>query len=342
MGHHMLSRLRTRLANLTPAQALFFLSPLLGEVVSSYLSPLEIINPLIFVITVVPYGCGALIVRELIVRYRKGWISLVLLGLAFGLFFEGIVTRVIFNPNWEDLGALADYTHTRGVNWTLAVGITHFQAAVSIISAVLLAEMIFPEQRHESWISTRARIRGGVALPGWTLVIGAFVPFIPPLPGALGLIGLVAALMALALTIPAEPFAPRQRPAPPPVVFALIGGIGMTLIMVGTYIVPEFDSRPPMPVMFVTLLAVMGVELGTLTLLNNGGAAWTDRQRLALVIGFLAFFLVFGIGQDLEGFTGRSVVSIVTVWQLRHLWRRIVARERGESPLSSQQPLPIP
>src|SRR5512145_853901 len=145
----MISKIKTRLANLTPAQTLFFLSPLLGELVSGYLSPLEFLNPISFVITIFPYGCGALIVRELLVRYHKGWISLVLLGLAFGLFFEGIVTRVIFNPNWEDLGALADYTHVHGFNWTLAVGIVHFQAVISIICAILLAEMIYPDQRDQ-------------------------------------------------------------------------------------------------------------------------------------------------------------------------------------------------
>ncbi len=60
----MWAKIKNRLANPTPAQVLFFLSPLLGEVVSSYQSPLEFLNPLNFVITVFPYGCGALIVRD--------------------------------------------------------------------------------------------------------------------------------------------------------------------------------------------------------------------------------------------------------------------------------------
>jgi hypothetical protein len=308
----MWSKLKNRLANMTPAQVLFFLSPVLGEVVSSYQSPLQFLNPLSFVITVFPYGCGALIVRELLVRRRKGWISLVLLGLAFGLFFEGIVTRVIFNPAWKDLGALATYTHLYGFNWTLAVGIVHFQATVSIISAILLAEMLFPNQRHESWISTRTLVRCCVVLPGWTLVIGLFVRYVPPLPGAVALIGVVGVLIALAL--------PRQRPTPPPLVFALVGGIGMTLIMLGTYIVPELSFRPPVGITFVALLVLVLAEFVILTVMTNGGAAWTDKHRLALVFGYLAFFLVFGIGQDLESFTGRSLVSLFTIYQLRRWW----------------------
>ena len=333
---YLLTKLQTRLAKLTPGQGLFFLSPLLGEVVSGYLSPLAILNPLVFVITVVPYGCGALIVREWSIRYRKGWISLVLLALAFGLFFEGIVTRVLFNPSWQDLGALAEYSHVRGVNWTLAVGIVHFQATIAIISAILLAEMIYPERRDESWISTRALKRCCLALPGWTLVIGIFVSFIPPLLGALALLGLVAGLILLALVIPARPFPPRKRLIARPLVYGLVGGIGMTLIMLGTYIVPEWDSRPPMTTTFTALLLLVFAELALLTLLNNGGAAWTDRQRLALVIGWLAFFLAFDITQDLGGFAGRSLVGLATIWQLRRLWWLLGTRKWSESPAGNK------
>jgi len=324
----MLARLRTRLAHLTPAQTLFFLSPLLGEVVSAYQSPFDMLNPLKLVITVVPYGCGALIVRELLVRRQKGWISLVLLGLAFGLFFEGIVTRVIFNPHWEDLGDLGEYSHRYGVNWTLAVGIVHFQAAISIVCAILLAEMIFPAQRHASWITTGKLIRCALVLPGWTFVIGLFVPFIPPLGAALVLLGLTGLLIALALILPAAPLPPRSRPTPRPRTFGIVGGVGMTLIMIGTYVIPSFKYRPPLEVSLVGLLILVAAEFTVLTVMNNGGAAWDDRHRLALVIGFLAFFVVFGFFQDLGGFTGRSLTAVITIWQLRRWWRIVAAREQ--------------
>lgn len=87
-----------------------------------------------------------------------------------------------------------------------------------------------------------------------------------------------------------------------------------------------------MPVLFVILLAVASVELTLLTVMSNGGAAWNDRHQLAMVIGFLGFFLVFGILQDFEVFTGRSVVSIVTIWQLRRLWLRLLRDEPTRVP----------
>jgi hypothetical protein len=306
--------------------------------VSGYLAPLEFFNPLTFLITVVPYGCGALAARELVIRFRRGWPSLLLLGLAFGLLFEGIVTRVIFNPTWEGLGKLGEYTHVYGVSWTLAVGIVHFQAVMAIVCPVLIAEMLYPERRHESWIGARTLIACGVALPAWTAVIGLFVPFIPPLPAVLATILLVASLVALALTIPAGVSSNGSLSAPRPLVFALVAGIGMTLMMVGTFVVPQFSSRPPLPALLTALIVVMAVEFAALVMLSRRGA-WSDRHRLAMVTGFLAFFLVFGMMRDFESFAGRSLVSLVTAWQLVRLWRRIHARGQGDQPPARQTDL---
>jgi hypothetical protein len=305
----------------SPALVLFLLSPVMGELVSAFLSPFEFLHPLRLAITLVPYGCGAIVARELVVRQRKGFASLVLLGLAFGLFFEGIVTRVLFNPNWGGLGPLASYGRAHGFSWVLAVGIVQFQALISIVCPILTAEALFPTRRNQSWVRTPALVLCCCALPGWTFTMGLFVQFFPPLPHALALIGVVIGLLALALCIPAEPLAAGARRVPPPRVFGLIGGIGMTLIMVGTFVVPGWDSRPAPAVMFFSLLTILAVELGALLWLSNGGT-WDDRHRLALVIGLLTFFLAFGILKDCKSFSGRSLVSGIALWLLLRLERR--------------------
>jgi hypothetical protein len=305
----------------SPALVLFLLSPVLGEMVSAFLSPLEFLHPLRLAITLVPYGCGAIAAREIVLRRRKGFASLVLLGLAFGLLFEGIVTRVLFNPNWGGLGPLASYGRAHGFSWVLAVGIVHFQAQISIVCPILTSEALFPARRHESWVRTPALVLCCCALPGWTFIMGLFVPFFPQLLQALALIGVVIGLLALAQCIPAEPLAVGVRRVPPPRVFGIIGGVGMTLTMVGTYIVPGWDSRPSAAVMFLSLLTILVVELGALLWLSNGGT-WDDRHRLALVIGLLSFFLAFGILKDCESFTGRSLVSGAALWLLLRLQRR--------------------
>jgi hypothetical protein len=150
----------------SPALVLFLLSPVLGELVSAFLSPLAFLHPLWLAITLVPYGCGAIVAREIVVRQGKGFASLVPLGLAFGLLFEGMVTRVLFDPNWGRLGPLAKYGRAHGFSWVLAVGIVHFQPPISIVCPILTAEALFPKRRHESWVSTPTLVLCCCALPG--------------------------------------------------------------------------------------------------------------------------------------------------------------------------------
>jgi hypothetical protein len=292
------------------------------------------LSPFTILITFVPYGCGALVARELVIRSGKGWASLLLLGIAFSLIFEGIVTRVMFNPMWAELGPLAVYQHVYGVNWTLSLALAHFHVALSIFAAITLTEMLYPDRRYESWISTRMLFICAAALPAWTLVIGLFERFIPPLWGVIGLLGLTALLIALALRIPAQPFASSSRTAPPPWLFGVVGASSVIVIMFGVYIIPAVTVPPPLPVSFTVLLAIDVFTGLWLVWASGGGTLWDDRHRLALITGLLAFFIAFGFWQDIgalsgtgdEKFVMRSVVSVGTIWGLRRMWQYVNAQ----------------
>jgi hypothetical protein len=197
----------------------------------------------------------------------------------------------------------------------------HFQALISIACPILTAEALFSRRRSESWVGTPTLVLCCCALPSWTLIMGLIVPFFPPLPHALWLIGIVIGMVALASSLPAEPLAAGARRVPPPWVFGTIGAAGMTLIMVGTFMIPGWHSRPSAATMFFCLLSILVVENGALLWLSNGGT-WDDRHRLALVVGLLSFFLAFGILKDCESFTGRSLVSGAALSLLVGLERR--------------------
>ncbi|MBN1565634.1 MAG: hypothetical protein JXA10_17445, partial [Anaerolineae bacterium] len=285
------TRFTTWFLNLAPHWKLFILAPVMAELVSHHQPLWEFFNPIIIGITFIPYGCGALVARELVVRNGKGWASLILLGAAFSLVFEGIVTRVMFNPMWDELGALATYQHVYAFNWSLSIGLVHFHIALSIFAAVALTEMFHPERRHESWISDRALLWCAVAVPAWTVVIGLFVSFMPPLTGLIALIALVIALIVLALHIPAHPFADRGQSAPRPWVFGMIGGLMTTGVMVSVYMLPEMTTPPPLLPFCIVLGALLVIAWTCLVYASGGGARWTDQHRLALVAGLLAFFI---------------------------------------------------
>jgi hypothetical protein len=127
---------------LSPGVTLLLLGPVLGELVSGHQTLFEFINPLAFVLSALPYGFGAIICRELAVRWGKGWFSLALLGIAYGIYEEAIVARSVWDPDWAELGALRDYAYWRGITWTYAQVLIHFHLTISIISSVVLAEIL--------------------------------------------------------------------------------------------------------------------------------------------------------------------------------------------------------
>ena len=58
---------------LPPALVLFFLAPVIGELLSGSAPPIEFFNPFSLIILPALYGSGALLVRELTLRWKKRW-----------------------------------------------------------------------------------------------------------------------------------------------------------------------------------------------------------------------------------------------------------------------------
>ena len=108
------------LSRIPPGLALLLIAPLLGELVSGHQGPLEFCNPLSFILTALPYGFGAVLCRELSVRWGRGRWNILPLALAYGLFEEGVVVRSFFNPEWAELGALQPLGYHGGVHWWYA------------------------------------------------------------------------------------------------------------------------------------------------------------------------------------------------------------------------------
>src|ERR1035438_4895703 len=83
-----------------PAIGLFFLAPLVAEFLLGNLS----ITMLSALIVLAPsYGGGALLIRELVRRSGRGWPTMVLLALAYGILEEAFTTQSLFNPNYLSL-----------------------------------------------------------------------------------------------------------------------------------------------------------------------------------------------------------------------------------------------
>jgi hypothetical protein len=130
-----------------PAIVLFLLAPVCGELLSSSAPPLEFFNPLTFATLCLLYGGGAVLVRELAFRWRKGWVSILILGAAYGVIEEGLMVKSFFDPNWMDIGILGSYGRWLGVNWVWTVELTIYHAVISIGIPILITTLLFPERK---------------------------------------------------------------------------------------------------------------------------------------------------------------------------------------------------
>src|SRR4051812_2935154 len=133
-----------------PAFVLFFLSPyvaefLLGNISISALPALIFLAPL--------YGGGAIAVREIARRCGRGWATIVLLALAYGLIEEGVVIQTLFNPNYLGLHLLAEaYVPSLGIGgwWTPFVLTLHTVWSISVPIAIV--EALFADRRETPWL----------------------------------------------------------------------------------------------------------------------------------------------------------------------------------------------
>ena len=276
-----------------PAWVLWFTAPILGELFSGSTPLNEYINPFSILMLGMLYGSGAILVRELVIRWKKGWLSLLLLGMAYGIFEEGLMVRSFFDPNWVDLDSLGVYGRVFGVNWVWAEHLTIFHALISIAASITLVEMLYPGKRGESWIGNRGLIWNILAFAA-TLPLGALLnPYDAP-DGWLGACWLVIAGLALTAWCisnnPGESVIPK---VPRPRRFYWTGFIGTFGQFFLIYATAE-RNNPPF-VLTMILLALFDLFILWLVLRwNGGGNAWDDRHRLALICGALSFFLILG------------------------------------------------
>src|SRR2546427_5338008 len=155
----MLSRL-VRFLKSHPLVFLLLLTPGIPEYLSaSSQITLLVISPLIFFGLLAAnlglYGSGVILIREAMIRWKKGWASVFLLGVAYGIVEEGIALWTLFNPLAQPVGNLGFYGHWLGVNWVWTIGLLIFHSVYSIGLPIFLFGLVFPELRHKSLVSMR-------------------------------------------------------------------------------------------------------------------------------------------------------------------------------------------
>jgi hypothetical protein len=103
---------------------------------------------LLFLIVTAPnYALSAILIREALVAWKKGWASLLSFGIAYGAINEGVMAKTYFNfqTTSPPLGSATGVGRLFGINWPWVTGITLFHMIVSISVPVVLSFFIFSD-----------------------------------------------------------------------------------------------------------------------------------------------------------------------------------------------------
>jgi hypothetical protein len=342
-----------------PAAALVVLAPVISEVLfgATRVSVLFALVPQIAI-----WGCGTLVIRYAVRRGRRGWASLLLLGLALAVAEECIIQQTSLAPL---VGLAGDgYGRVWGVNWVYFLWALGFESVWVVVLPVQLTELIFRNRRAELWVG-----RCGLVIASVAWVLGSFVAwytwtqvartevfhmpeFQPPLlylaAAGAAIVFLAAAAFGLVRRERRHPGAAlghsganrpeHGRSAPLPwlagVVSFVLGTPWCALVLLGFGAVPSLPYGIPL-----FLGATWGLLAFVVMKRWTSSPGWTDLHRFSVVFGgvlacMAAGFVVFAVGGALLiDWVGKAVLNLIAVALLATLGHRL----RSERPPDIQE-----
>jgi hypothetical protein len=233
------------------------------------------------------YGGGALLIREVARRTGRGWPTMLLLALAYGLVEEGFTTQSLFNPNYAGQ-RLLDYGYVpalgTSLNWAVFVLTIH--VVWSISTPVLIAEGVAAERRAVPWLR-----RPGLAIAAALFLAGSAITiafslqasrFVASTPQFLA----VAVLVVLAVAAAFLVFRPGGHElagtAPP----AWLAGVAALALASAFELVRHLFSHPGIPPA-ASLAAMLVCELLAILLIASWSrrSGWGGLHLLAIAAG---------------------------------------------------------
>ncbi|RNL87353.1 hypothetical protein [Halostreptopolyspora alba] len=228
---------------LAPVLGLLLLAPVCAEYLIGYDDstgqPAELLGGMAVFVPL--YGGAALVIREVARRAGRGWPTIVLLALAFGVLQPGLIDQAMFNPSYRDIDYLRPmlrptYIQALGISvyLTLTWVVGHVIWSVSVPIAIV--ESLIPKHRRaEPWlgglglaIAVLLFLAGAAFVVQWHLRTEGFVPTVPQLVGAATV---VLALAGTAFATGRRPLPASGRPAPHP---WLVGAVAFAALFLPT------------------------------------------------------------------------------------------------------------
>ena len=325
------SRIR-RFLRKRPVLCLLVLAPLVEYLTgSSRLSDIIANPPLFFIFlfqNLAFYGPGVLLIREAKIRWRKGWASVILLGMAYGVLEEGVGTGVLFNPATMNFGGTGNYSHWLGVNWiNVAILVPIVHPLFSITLPILLADLALPETHGKSLLSNRAArltfIVFGIDVIATSFFVATFLAHFFAGPQLIvGCFVAIAIFVLAARRVPTDLFKAQKRiPSAKPFRFVIYGAAFPWIISIAGGILTNLAAPP-----VLVVLVILGIGLLMLRwVLRNIGQSENIFQKIGLATGLVAGLIPMGILSQIGTGIGLLTVfasDLIAVLFLRDLWQK--------------------
>lgn len=287
------------------------------------------------------YGAGVLLVRELVRRTGRGWPSILLLGLAYGVLEDGIGLQALTSPNLYDA---ADWgMRIAGVNLAYWEATAIYHMVFSVAVPIALTELIFaghgrrPYLRNGGLAVTAVVTALGVLILRFTVPLAQDPGYQAPLPFVAGALVSVVVAGVVALRLLPRPDRPRTDRR----VLGLRWWYAGSFAAVVAYLAlshPMFGAGQPAftdgnaVVVPMVAVALLGAGCAVVLRTATNSSHWTDRHCLAVLGGALVAHSVAGLA--ITAFVERTVVdriglgaiALATVLAVALLDRRLRAR----------------
>lgn len=322
-------------SRIPPALFLFFLSPVIGELLSGSAPPAEFFTPFGFTVITLLYGGGAVITRELKTMWNKGTGTTLLLGAAYAIIEEGLMICSFQNPNHADLGALGTFGRWLGVNWVWTAELIIYHAIASITIPILLTEHIYPNQKTQQWLhghwKTIVPALFTLDVVGGFLIFTQFNQFWPPLPMYTFFIAATLLFIYAAYRYPADWARKGTKQMRRPRYYYSLTFLGTLALGFIFGALPENLAFPGAPIV-VTLLGVT-LQLAILNHLKDYD--WHKATRLhyhRLLFGSLSTFILFSYLQEWDQSRPDNTTGMGTVGTLFLIGFILLGRKARQAP----------
>jgi hypothetical protein len=323
-----------------PIFCLALLSPGIPEYLSSSSALSTIlVNPLFFALQLAAnlglYLPGVLLIREAMVRWRKGWGSVLLLGAAYGILEEGIALETLFYSKAGPVGVLGFYGHWLGVNWVWTPGVLLVHMIFSISLPILLLRLALPDTRGKTLVGKTglrlAFVVWAIDIPALMLFVHAVYHYWMGWPIFFASLVIIAALVFAAYRAPASLLLTRAGPPRATPFQAALMGVAIFPAIWLLEAVLGYWRAPP----WLAILSIVAYEsaLGYL-IVRTIGTTQNARHLVALAAGAILPIAFVGLVAELP-IPVTAIADLAAFWFFRHLWRKY-------SPTVPGSGLPVP